>query len=154
MISYNARRGRKNRIALVAATAAALSSFGILGEPTAHADDWINTSGGVWQVGTNWADGTQPAATTGGAEWAFFHDQVVGGATVAINGTITATGNMVSTGATFYNTSGSITFDLGAGTSWNPPTFVLLGETLAYFQKPTVVLKSGTIISNGLLIGN
>lgn len=105
------------------------------------ADDWKNNASGSWHDPNSWVDGTVPTAS----DFAFF--------TNLVTGTVSFTGDAVSNGVTLRNPTGVITFDVGAGNKWTQGIFTLLGEG-NYLQSPAMVLSSGEIDTNLVLIGN
>jgi T5SS/PEP-CTERM-associated repeat protein len=138
LTGFGTNGSRRTGARLSAAVAAVI----VAATPCAvYADDWKNNASGSWHDPNSWVDGTVPVAS----DFAFF--------TNLVTGTVSFTGDAVSNGVTLRNPTGVITFDIGAGNKWTQGIFTLLGEG-NYLQSPSMILSSGEIDTNLVLIGN
>ncbi len=107
---------------------------------------WGSSSGGNFNVGTNWAGGTAPST---GSDWAYFSNNTL------TNGTITMASNTSIEGMTMNNTSGILNFNLGASTTYSLSLYLIMGDnTTTPLENMGLDLTSGTMNSNLALIGN
>src|SRR5688572_26876826 len=84
--------GVRNRVVRRCAwvRAALALAAGVLSVRTAHAANWINGAGGIFQIGTNWDTGVVPGSTD-----TVFFDLNDPGYTVTLSGNVTNSGLQV-----------------------------------------------------------
>src|ERR1700733_9740908 len=107
---------------------------------------WGSSSGGDFTVGSNWVGGVAPST---GSDWAYFSNNTLD------TGTITMGSNTSIEGMTMNNTSGALTFNLGASTTYSLSLYLIMGDdTTTPLENMGLDLTSGTMTSNLALIGN